>query len=157
MIRPLRPKRFSFSEVLVPALLAVTLVSGACGNRGASPAAGGDTQVAFASMSVDDALGRARAENRLVMVNVYADWCGWCRKLDSETLADRRVAEALKEVISIKVNAEEGGEAVSERYRVRGFPTLLFLSGSGEIVRKVEGYVDADEMLRIVASLRRPA
>ncbi len=157
MIPPVRPKRFSFSGALVPALLAITLVSGACGNRGASPAAGGDKEVAFSSMSFDDALGRARAENRLVMVDIYTDWCGWCKKLDGETLTDRRVAEALKEVISIKVNAEEEGEAVLERYSVRGFPTVLFLSGSGEIVRRVEGYVDANQMLKIVSSLRRPA
>jgi thiol:disulfide interchange protein len=108
-------------------------------------------------MSFGDALDRARTEDRLVMVDVYTDWCGWCKKLDSETFGDLRVAEALKNVISIRVNAEKGGESVAARYGVRGFPTVLFLSASGDVVRKIEGYVDADEMLRIVSSLRKPA
>lgn len=113
--------------------------------------------MAFTSLNLSEALGRARTENRLVMVDIYTDWCGYCKKLDKETYADARVAEALRGVIAIKVNAEKGGEAVAERYRVNGFPTVIFLSGSGEIVRKVEGYVGADEMLEIVASLKRPA
>ncbi len=143
-----------------PALVvavALLLAAGGCGRSSRIPRSGGESQVEFVSLSFSEALGRARAENRLVMVDVYTDWCGWCKKLDKETYGDARVARALRGVIAIKVNAEKGGEAVAEQYRVRGFPTVLFVSGSGEIVRKVEGYVGADEMLEIVASLRRPA
>ncbi len=141
------------------ALLAFLLaVTGACSRRAGPPASeAGSTKVAFAALSLGDALERARAEKRLVMVDVYTDWCGWCKKLDSDTYGDARVAAALENVISIRVNAEKGGESVAEKYRVRGFPTVLFLSGSGEIVEKVEGYVGAEEMLRIVASLRNRA
>jgi thiol:disulfide interchange protein len=138
------------------ALLALLLAApGACSRRADPPASGaGSTKVAFAALTLGDALERARSENRLVMVDVYTDWCGWCKKLDSDTYGDARVAAALENVISIRVNAEKGGESVAEKYRVRGFPTVLFLSGSGDIVEKVEGYVSAEEMLRIVSSLR---
>jgi thiol:disulfide interchange protein len=140
-------------------LLAALLVAAAGCSRHAGPVDRGDgaTKVAFAPLSLNDALGRARAEKRLVMVDVYTDWCGWCKKLDRDTYGDERVAAALGELISIRVNAEKGGEAVAEKYRVQGFPTVLFLSGSGEVVEKIEGYVGADEMLRIVASLRNRA
>ncbi len=133
------------------------LVPGGCGGRPSAPEATGSTRVAFASLDFSAALSRAKKENRLVMVDFYTDWCGWCKKLDKETYGDARVADALRDVISIKVNAEKGGEAVAERYRVRGFPTVIFVSSSGEVVRKVEGYVEADEMLKIVNSLKRPA
>ena len=149
-------KRSALHRALVPASLVVAFVSFACGRPAPSTTTRVGTKVAFASMSVEDALGRARSEKRLVMVDVYTDWCGWCKKLDSETYADKRVAEALKEVISIRVNAEKGGEAVAERFGVRGFPTILFLSGRGEVLKKVEGYVGADEMLEIVTALRKP-
>jgi thiol:disulfide interchange protein len=135
------------------ALLAASLLAGACGRRGVAPRAEASTKVAFASMSFDAALGRARADKRLLMVDVYTDWCGWCRKLEKETYGDTRVADALGDFITIRVDAEKGGETVAERYGVRGFPTVLFLSGSGDIVRKVEGFVDADEMLKVVTSL----
>ena len=150
--------RFVLSLVAVSFTL-LAVVPG-CGPR--STEAGEDQRsasggVAFASLDYDGALARARAERKVVMLDVYTDWCGWCKKLDRETYGDVRVAAALKNVISIRVNAEKGGESVAAKYGVRGFPTVLFLSASGDVVRKVEGYVDADEMLRIVASLRTPA
>ena len=40
--------------------------------------------VAFVQGSYEDALARARAEKRLLLVDVYTDWCGWCKKLDRE-------------------------------------------------------------------------
>lgn len=137
-------------------LATLLVVPGGCGRRSSAPAAKESTRVDFASLDFSAALRRAKKENRLVMVDFYTDWCGWCKKLDKETYGDARVAEALRDVISIKVNAEKGGEAVAEQYRVRGFPTVIFVSASGEVVRKVEGYVGADEMLKIVTSLKRP-
>lgn len=138
-------------------LATLLLVPGGCGRAPSAPAAGGSTKVEFASLDFSSALSRATKENRLVMVDFYTDWCGWCKKMDSDTFADARVAGALRDVISIKVNAEKEGESVAEQYRVRGFPTLIFVSASGEVVEKVEGYVGADEMLKILASLKRPA
>jgi thiol:disulfide interchange protein len=138
-------------------LAALLLLPGGCGGRSSAPAESGSTKVAFASLDFSAALSRAKKENRLVMVDFYTDWCGYCKKLDKETYSDARVADALRDVISIRVNAEKGGEAVAEQYRVRGFPTVIFVSSSGEVVRKVEGYVEADEMLKIVNSLKRPA
>ncbi len=140
-----------------PLVAALLIVSGGCGRGPSAPAASESTKVEFASLDFSSALDRAKKENRLVMVDFYTDWCGWCKKLDTETYGDVRVAEALRGVISIKVNAEKEGEAVAEQYRVRGFPTVIFVSASGEVVRKVEGYVGAEEMLKIVASLKRPA
>ncbi len=142
----------------VALLVALLAAAGGCTRRaGPERSVDAATKVAFASLSLGDALHRARAENRLVMVDVYTDWCGWCEKLDRETYGDKRVAAALENLISIRVNAEKGGEAVAEKYSVRGFPTVLFLSGSGEVIEKIEGYVGADEMLKIVTSLRKRA
>lgn len=151
------PGRFGVRPAAAAFLAFLLVGAGGCSRR-AGPAASrsASTKVAFASLSFGDALRRARAENRLVMVDVYTDWCGWCKKLEKETYGDARVAAALEGVISIRVNAEREGESVAEHYSVRGFPTVLFLSGSGEVVEKIEGYVGADEMLRIVASLRKP-
>jgi len=139
-------------------LLAAGLASPGCGrSRGSRGAEAPDPSGVFSSLSYTQALDEARAGNRLVMLDVYTDWCGWCKKLDRETFADRRVREALKDFVALKVNAEKGGRAVAERYEVRGYPTILFISPDGRVVRQVRGYVTADEMLRVLASLRSPA
>ncbi len=116
---------------------------------------GGGKGVAFASLGFSDALERAKSERKLVMVDVYTDWCGWCKKLERETFADPRVGAATRDLVSIRVNAEKGGERVAERYRVEGFPVIIFVDGSGNEVQRITGYVDADEMLKVVEGLPR--
>ena len=102
-----------------------------------------------------EGLKEASATNKKVLVDVYTDWCGWCKKLDRDVYSDTRVAAALKDVIPVKVNAEKGGEDVARRYNVEGFPTILFVNASGEVVKRIDGYVDADDMLRTIQGLPR--
>lgn len=145
------------SRILALALIAV-LPLAACsrpGPPGVDAPLEGDG-VAFVDASFDEALARARSERRLLLVDVYTDWCGWCKKLDREVFGDARVAEAARELVAVRVNAEKGGEKVAERYDVQGYPTVLFVDGSGEVVKKVEGYVDVAEMLRILSALPVP-
>lgn len=142
---------------ILPAALLALLPLTACPRPEAGIARqGGDgAGVAFASGSFDDTLARARTEKRIVLVDVYTDWCGWCKKLDREVFSDARVATASKSLLAVRVNAEKGGEKVAERYDVQGYPTILFVDGSGNVVKRIDGYVDADELLRILAALPR--
>ena len=125
----------------------------------ASPSAGGAkagaSGVAFASLSYDDAIVKANAEQKLVMVDLYTDWCGWCKKMDRETFTDPRVGKATRGMVPIRVNAEKGGEDVARKFRVDGYPVLLFLDGKGREIQRIRGFVDADELLKIVESLPR--
>lgn len=136
------------------AVVLTTLLVVACSRPDASaddarPVGG----IAFSAASFDDALSRARSEKRILLVDVYTDWCGWCKKLDREVFTDGRVADAAKGLVAVRVNAEKGGEEVARRYGVEGFPTILFVDGSGNVVKRINGYVDAVEMLRIISAL----
>lgn len=88
-----------------------------------------------------DALQRASGERKLVMVDFYTDWCRWCRKLDETTYADSRVRQALGSVIAVKLDAEKEGRKDAVRYRVDGYPTVLFLDASGVEVGRIPGYL----------------
>lgn len=140
---------------LLTAALLVFLPMAACGRPEgrADETRSSGSGVAFASGSFDEALTRARSEKRILLVDVYTDWCGWCKKLDREVFGDARVSEAARGLIAVRVNAEKGGETVAQRYDVQGYPTVLFLDGSGKIVKRIDGYVDATEMLRIISAL----
>lgn len=120
-----------------------------------NPSAGAGSRggVAFVSGTYKQALERARTENKLVMVDLYADWCGWCTKLDTEVFADARVAAALGAVISIKLDADREGQSVAEAFRVSGLPTILFLDGTGKLVKRLDGYLDADQMIAVAGAL----
>lgn len=102
----------------------------------------------FAPLSFDEALARARAENKLVLVDVYTDWCGWCTKMDRDVFADTRVQTALLDFVPIKVNADKGdGRGVAARYRVSGLPTFLVVNADGAVVRRFEGYLPVEVFL----------
>ena len=157
MRRPRRPLRSEPMRTVHAASLAllVLVATTSCG-RGGGPAAretGTGSGVAFVSLAYDEALARARSEGKLVMLDVYTDWCGWCKKLDKDVFSDSRVAAALRDVVPVKVNAEKGGEAVARRFAVEGYPTILFVDAGGTLVHRIDGYVNADEMLRTIGRL----
>ncbi len=143
---------------LLAAALIAALPLAACSRPegGANQTRSSGPGVDFASGTFDEALARARGENRLLLVDVYTDWCGWCKKMDREVFADDRVARAARSFVAVRVNAEKGGEKVAQRYDVQGYPTILFVDGSGKIVKRIDGYVDAAEMLRILTDLPKP-
>ena len=90
-----------------------------------------------------EALRKARAEKKQVMVDVYAVWCGPCKLMDRTTFSDAAVAAWVKaHFVPVKVDAEKGeGRRLAQRYMVTSFPTVLFLDASGnEIDRLVAVY-----------------
>ena len=103
----------------------------------------------FVALSFEDALAKARAENKLVLVDVYTDWCGYCTKMDRDVFTNDRVKTALSDVIPIRVNAEKGaGRSLAARWGVSGLPTFLLVNAEGVVVHRFEGYLPAEAFLR---------
>lgn len=91
---------------------------------------------------------QARTERKLVFVDLYADWCGWCTKMDEDVFTDARVKSALLGYVPIKVNVDVGGgRDVASRYRVNGLPAFLVLNGEGRLVGRFDGYLSAETFL----------
>jgi thioredoxin-related protein len=68
----------------------------------------------------DDAIVAAKASGKHIMVDVYTDWCGWCKKLDKETYTDAAVLKVLSESY---VSAKIKGDDAHRRLKVRSQPT----------------------------------
>ena len=92
----------------------------------------------------------ARTAKKLVLVDFYTDWCGYCKKLDAEVFPDPRVVQAVGTVVAVKLNAEREGQALSQKFGVTGFPTLLFLDESGFEVSRIGGYLPAGPLVQEV-------
>lgn len=48
------------------------------------------------------------------------------------------------QVVPLKLNAEKEGAEVAKKYRVRGYPTVLFVDSEGTVVGKIVGYLPPD-------------
>ncbi len=96
--------------------------------------------------SLSEGLRQAKATHKLVMLDIYTDWCYWCKRLDTDTYPKEPVIKAASQVVPVKLNAEksaEGREAAS-KYQVTGYPSILFLNGDGGVVGKITGYETAE-------------
>jgi thioredoxin-related protein len=110
----------------------------------------------------DAGLREARERGMPVVVNVFTDWCGWCRRMDRDVLARAEVREALQaSFVPVRLNAESeemvhyGGRtlsarAVAARFRVTGYPTTVFLRPTGEHIVNVPGYVPTARFLTLL-------
>ena len=86
--------------------------------------------------SLDQGLAAAEAEDKLVLVDVWATWCKNCLVMDSTTLKDPAVDAALADYVKIKFQAEDPGASpaleVMERFEAIGLPAYAILRrGSG--------------------------
>lgn len=89
----------------------------------------------------------AKAQNKLIMVDFYTDWCSWCKKLDADTYPNAKVVAYSSKLVSVKVDAEKEGVELAKRYKVQGYPTILFLDANGEIFGEISGYMPPTEFL----------
>jgi thioredoxin-like negative regulator of GroEL len=112
-----------------PALLSIALAGG--------PASGIRFEHAFT-----DAMKKAAAQNKPVMVDFWAEWCGWCHRLDKTTYVDPTVVKLAQDFVAVKVDTE--GKAadveVAERYDVTSLPTILFVTPGGRQILRVNGF-----------------
>ena len=95
------------------------------------------------------AMKKAKDKNLPIMIDVYTDWCTWCKELDKNTYSHKEVMDMAKKMVSVKVNPEtskEGAE-IAQKYGVQGFPTILFINADGLILENVGGYVEGEKFV----------
>ncbi|HYM81093.1 MAG TPA: thioredoxin fold domain-containing protein [Candidatus Limnocylindria bacterium] len=110
----------------------------------------------------DAALREAKSKGRPVLVDVYTNWCGWCRRMDRDVYERADVRAYLDaHFVSVKLNAEAADPAryegkahtsrsLASRFRVTGYPTTVFLSASGGHLVNVPGYIPPQRFLLLL-------
>lgn len=105
--------------------------------------------VAWFEGSFEQALARAKAEGKLVVLDVGAYWCPPCHELDEQTFTDPRVGAWLRErAVALHVDAEKDeGPELEARYHVQAYPTLLVLDADGIEKGRIVDFISADALL----------
>lgn len=114
-------------------------------------------------MGFNEGVSEARKSGKKVMIDVYTDWCGWCKKMDKDTYSEETVVDYLNnKYVAIKINAESAttlqyqGKSYTERelaaaFGVSGYPSIIFLGHDGEAITVYPGYADAGKFKAVLS------
>jgi thiol:disulfide interchange protein len=108
------------------------------------------SQVHFEPLSWQQALGKARQENKMIFIDVYTTWCTYCRQMDANIFSLPEVGNFHNEhFINLRYDAlKADGIAIRNGYRLLGFPTFLYLDPQGMVVKKTAGYQSKELLLQ---------
>ena len=125
-------------------LLVLLLLSGSLTAQG----------IEFFAGSWSEALEKAAAEDKLIFVDAYAEWCGPCKLMSTRVFPDAQVGEYFNaNFISVKYDMEK---AESEEFRkwhsASAYPTLLFINAENEVVHRLIGARQSEQLVRDAAA-----
>ena len=118
-------------------------------------------------ISFEEAQNLAKTNPKKVYVDVYTDWCGWCKRMDATTFSNPVIARYMnKNFYCIKFNAETHDTIIlnGKKYynpaangqrgthqlalfltnnELKGYPTSLYLNESFTNLQTISNYFDA--------------
>ena len=113
-------------------------------------------------LTIEEAEALSEKEPRKILMDVYTDWCGWCKKMDKTTFADEQVAKYVNEnFYAVKLKADSKDKVtfkgkeyskgeLAQAFRVTGYPTIVFFDQSFSKFQPVSGYRGANDFLALL-------
>lgn len=113
-------------------------------------------------LTFEQAVEKMKTEKRKIFIDVYTDWCGWCKVMDKKTFTDPKIAKILnEEFYAVKFNAEQREDVVFNGHTFKfvesgrsgyhqlaasllnnqlSYPNFVFLSDEFHLIPVKEGY-----------------
>ena len=123
-------------------------------------------------MTFEQAIEKSKIEKRKIFIDVYTDWCGWCKVMDKNTFSEANVAKILnEEFYPVKFNAEQRENVVFQgttfKFVASGnngyhelaaallnnklsYPTVVFLDEEFRMIQPLSGYQEAKNFHPII-------
>lgn len=107
--------------------------------------------IKFETGNWEQILAKAKGENKLIFLDAYAEWCGPCKWMVKNTFNDDAVAEFYNSnFVNAKIDMEKGeGIELAEKYIVRAYPSLLYISPDGTLAHRTCGAAAPEAFIRM--------
>ncbi len=108
---------------------------------------------------LDSQRAQAVAAGKPVIIDFWANWCVYCKKLDKLVWNVPAVVAESQRFVTIKVDATIADDAEMEKikadFEVPGLPRVIFIDSRGEVLLgQSAGFMKADDMLALMQSIR---
>jgi thioredoxin-related protein len=112
--------------------------------------------------SFHDGLAKAQQENKIILIDFYTDWCGWCKKMDGETYTDSKIVAQIESgFVPVKINPEKNESVIfngqtittgqlSQASGVTGFPAIVFYTPDMKLIELISGYQDVANFKQVL-------
>jgi thioredoxin-related protein len=105
--------------------------------------------------TVQAAQKKAKEQNALIFVDLFADWCGWCHKMEQEVFPSEAFQKATRDKVLLRLNTEDNGEGsrFSQQYNITSLPTFLLLAPDLSIAGVIRGYLPSQQFVLAMADV----
>ena len=106
-------------------------------------------QIAFSDLNVPQATNEARDSNKLVFVDVMADWCAPCKQMEHTTFQDSSLSNLVNtHFVAVRLNLDHDSLGIRRHYTVSEYPTILIINPKNqEVLLRIVGYKPASILM----------
>jgi thioredoxin-related protein len=116
----------------------------------------------------EDALAIADSTQWPLFVDVWAPWCGWCRKMKRDVYPQLKQALEGRFVLT-RLNRDDNNDAynymgssrspkrIAQELKTQSVPAIVFLNSKGEYISHVSGFIEAKKLKSIFTPSLRAA
>lgn len=106
--------------------------------------------------SVAAAQKEAKAKNQLILVDMFAEWCGWCHRFEREVFPSKAFQDATADMILLRLNTEDGkeGTQMSRKFGITSLPTFLLLTPELTSAGMIRGYAPPEPFAKSLKETR---
>lgn len=115
-----------------------------------------DKGIKFKHITLEEAKKKAAEDDQLIFIDAYTSWCGPCKKMAATSFQEEKVGELFNEsFVNLKIDVEKDadGAEIARLYKIKAYPTLLFIDSNGKLVKQVIGFQTGDQLINIAKSL----
>lgn len=107
--------------------------------------------------AVAPAQKEAKSKNQLILVDMYAEWCGWCKRFEREVFPSQVFQDATNDIVLLRLDTEDGKEGTefARRYAVTSLPTFVLLSPDLTLAGLLRGYAPPNDFAQSLKDTRK--